>query len=97
MSKVQLAKALAERLRDKGDGRISADGAKAVIEAMADVALIELLGSGEFVFPGLCKLKVKTKPSRKGVNPRTGEKLVIAEHKVVTVKTRQNVLEALNS
>lgn len=97
MSKVELAKALAEKVRDNGDGRISADGAKAVIESLVEVALLELLSTGEFVFPGLFKLKVKIKPERKGVNPRTHEKIMIAEHKVITIKPRQHVLQALNN
>ena len=97
MSKVGLAAALADKLKQNGDGKLTAIGAKAVIDGLVELWLEELLRQGECVIPGMCKLKVKTKPARKGVNPRTHERIVIKQHKVLTIKPRQHVLETINS
>jgi nucleoid DNA-binding protein len=97
MSKAELAAKLAEKLKENGDGKLTAIGAKAVIDAMRELIMIELATQGEFVFPGMFKLKTKVKPARKGINPRTSQRIMIAERKVLTIKPRPHVLETLNS
>lgn len=96
MSKMRLAKELAEKIRENGDGRISAEGAKVVIEALVEIMMFQLASSGEFVIPGFGKLKAKEKAERNGVNPKTGEKIQISARKVLTIKPRQHVLALLN-
>jgi len=54
-------------------------------------------GPGEFVIPGLVKLKVVDKPAtkeREGVNPFTGEKMII-KAKPASKKVRVTAMKAL--
>ena len=52
---------------------------------------------GQFTLPGLMKIEVKKKPAtkkRKGINPRTGEKMIIKAkpaHRVVRIKPLKRV------
>ena len=74
MTKNQLIDAIAESTQiSKGD-------VKAVIEQMATVGYKELNESGEFVIPGLLKLKAVKKPATKdrpGINPFTKQAITI--------------------
>lgn len=45
-----------------------------------------LLQEGNLVLPGIGRLKVQTRPSRAGRNPRTGVAIQIAEKEVVKFK-----------
>jgi nucleoid DNA-binding protein len=87
MNKSQLANALAE---STGLSKAQVNG---VLAALGDVIHRELgkKGPGTFVLPGLLKLSVTKKPAtkaREGVNPFTGEKIMIA------AKPARNVVKA---
>jgi len=57
--------------------------------------------SGQFTLPGLMKIEVKKKPAskaREGINPRTGEKIMIAAkpaRKVVKIRPLKNLKEMI--
>lgn len=54
--------------------------------------VIETLQSGDSVsLSGLGKLKVSVRPQRAGVNPRTGEKIVIDERRVIKFSPSKDV------
>jgi nucleoid DNA-binding protein len=77
MNKSQLAASLAESTG------LSKAQVNSVIAALGDVAQQELgkKGPGIFTLPGMVKLSVTKKPAtkaREGVNPFTGEKIMIA-------------------
>jgi len=56
---------------------------------------------GQFTLPGLMKVEVKKKPAtkkREGINPRTGEKMVIKAkpaHRVVKIKPLKRVKDMI--
>lgn len=68
----------------KGDysKRAAADFADALFDSIKD-ALAE---EGKFAYPGFGTFVVKTRASRKGKNPRTGETISIPASKTVTFR-----------
>lgn len=52
----------------------------------------QLSTKGEAVLPGLGRLKIVTKPARRGRNPRTGEPVDIPERLAVKFKLFPNIL-----
>jgi len=56
---------------------------------------------GQFTLPGLMKIEVKKKPAtkkREGINPRTGEKMIIKAkpaHRVVRIKPLKKVKDMI--
>jgi nucleoid DNA-binding protein len=87
MNKSQLAAALAESTE------LSKAQVNGVLAALGEVIHKEIgkKGPGVFVLPGVVKLSVSKKPAtkaREGVNPFTGEKIMIA------AKPARNVVKA---
>lgn len=96
MTKQELIKAVTQAVRTAHpDKDVSAVMVEAVLEALGDVAVAELLGGGEIPLPGLGKLKGKDIAARTGRNPRTGETLDIPAHKAVTFAACKDLKEAM--
>lgn len=69
---------------------------KATVDAIVD-AKVDALKRGEDVnVSGLGIFKIQNRDQRKARNPRTGEEVIIAAHKVVKFKLSKPVLEAIN-
>ena len=69
-----------------------------VFESLNGIIKKSLKGSGLFTLPGLCKMRVVKKPASKardGVNPFTGEKMMI-KAKPASKKVRIRALKNLN-
>ena len=70
----------------------------AVLEALTGQMKKSLKGVGVFTLPGVCKMRVVKKPAtkaREGVNPFTGEKMMI-KAKPASKKVRIRALKNLN-
>jgi nucleoid DNA-binding protein len=70
----------------------------AVLEALGGAMKKALKGAGVFTLPGICKMRVVKKPAtkaREGVNPFTGEKMMI-KAKPASRKVRIRALKNLN-
>ncbi|MGQ0383306.1 MAG: HU family DNA-binding protein, partial [Gammaproteobacteria bacterium] len=69
-----------------------------VLEALTGQMKKALKGGGVFTLPGVCKMRVVKKPAtkaREGVNPFTGEKMMI-KAKPASKKVRIRALKNLN-
>ncbi len=69
-----------------------------VLEALTGQMKRALKGNGVFTLPGVCKMRVVKKPAtkaREGVNPFTGEKMMI-KAKPASKKVRIRALKNLN-
>ena len=83
LNKKDIADRLADKLTNEYDINTTKGTAKAVIDATIDV-VAEALKNGEGIsLFGLGKFEIKEKAARNGVNPKTGEKIVIEAHKSV--------------
>lgn len=73
-----------------------------VFETLADLIKKDLRGPGIFTVPGLMKLVVRKKPAtkaREGVNPFTGEKIMIKAKpasKTVRIRPLKNLKAMVN-
>lgn len=69
--------------------------ATACYEAMLE-SIMEAMKAGEKVMlPGFGNFEVKTRAARTGVNPATGEKIEIAESKVINFKAAKSTKDEL--
>ena len=87
MNKVELIDAVAEKA-----GMTKVDARKA-IDAIMDVAKVELKKDGKIALVGFGTLSVTNRPARQGRNPRTGKSIKIAAKKVVKFKAASNLLK----
>ena len=81
MKKQELLKGLTEKV----DG-LTQKKADEILKALAEVITEELANGGEVVIPDIVKLGTKVRAGRIGVNPKTQEKIEIAEKVVPTAK-----------
>lgn len=83
------------------DGILRASGiSKANInrfyEGLVELAKRKLASEGEFVFPGLGVLRVRTRKARAGRNPKTGETISIPRKRVVRFGAYKELKTILN-
>lgn len=81
-----------------GSTDLSKKQVSAVLEALTGQMKKALRGVGVFTLPGVCKMRVVKKPAtkaREGVNPFTGEKMMI-KAKPASKKVRIRALKNLN-
>ncbi len=86
MTKSEIFKAIAEKTQ------LPKKQVAAVFDALTGLIGKSLKGPGLFTLPGLLKLKVVRKPAtkeREGINPFTGEKIIIK------AKPARNVVKAV--
>ncbi len=73
--------ALVDRLSEKA-GTTKKD-AKALLDALTEVAHEEIIEAGELTIPGIGKLVLRDQKARTARNPATGEEITIPAKKVV--------------
>ena len=81
-----------------GQTDLSKKQVSAVLEALGSQMKKALKGVSVFTLPGVCKMRVVKKPAtkaREGVNPFTGEKMMI-KAKPASKKVRIRALKNLN-
>jgi len=81
-----------------GQTELSKKQVAAVLDSLNGVMKKALKGAGVFTMPGVCKMRVVKKPAtkaREGVNPFTGEKMMI-KAKPASKKVRIRALKNLN-
>ena len=89
MTKKELIAELAERCD------ISKRKAETVLSDLASIAYREAVNPSGFSIPGLCKLKVVTRKERRARNPKTGQALLIGEHKALRVSALKKAKDAI--
>jgi len=70
---------------------------KSVIDAITELATVEVKKNGEFTVPGFGKLKKTNRKAREGRNPRTKEKINIPASKNVRFKAGKDLRDVLNT
>jgi DNA-binding protein HU-beta len=89
MTQTQLIRALAEATETNNKT------ARAMIEALAGIAIKETKRCGQFVVPGIGKLVRRDQKARMGRNPATGEAIKIPAKKVVRFRVAKVAKEAI--
>jgi len=93
MNKAQLIDAVAER------AEMSKNAAARAVDAIFDTtsgAIAEAIrNGGRFAVPGFGRFRTKTRPARKGRNPRTGAEIDIPERTVVQFSAGKGLREVL--
>lgn len=68
---------------------------EAAVDAAVEAIKKAVKKDGEFRYPGLGTFKVKKRKARKGINPRTGEKIQVKASKTVGFKPAQGFKDKL--
>ncbi len=66
-----------------------------LLDALAELSYEETKKNGVFAIPGIGKLVLRKRPSRKGRNPKTGEEIQIPAKTVVKFVLSKNCKEAI--
>jgi len=67
-----------------------------VYELMMNIISTKLQNDEEVTLNGIGKLKTKSKNARKGINPKTGEKIDIPAKRAVAFTSSKAIKEVLN-
>lgn len=89
MTKTQLVRHMAEKME------VSNKTAAAFLATLAETAVKETKKSGEFVLPGLGRLKKSNRKARMGRNPQTGEPIKIPAKTVVKFYVAKAVKDSI--
>jgi DNA-binding protein HU-beta len=89
MTQTQLVKELAAA------GGVANKVAKAILEALANIAIRETKKNGVFVVPGIGRLVRVERKARMGRNPATGEAIKIPAKKVVKFRVAKACKDAI--
>lgn len=89
MTKSQLMSTMAEKTG------LAKKDVIAFMDALAELAYVEVKKDGVFVLPGFGKMVKVNRKERMGVNPATGEKIKIAAKTVVKFRLAKAAKEAV--
>ena len=89
MKKKELIAAMASK-----SGLTQADAGRA-LDAFIEASTEALKAGDSIQLLGFCTMKTAVRPARTGVNPATGEKIAIAEKKVVRIKAGKSLEDAV--
>lgn len=89
MTKAQIMQALADK------AQVSKKEVIAVMDAMTEIAYVEVKKNGEFVVPGIGKLVKVNRKARTGRNPATGAEIQIPAKTVVKFRVAKAAKEAV--
>jgi len=91
MTKVELIAAVAEK------AGFTKKDSKEFLNAFIDVVKDEVVAGGEVALSGFGTFTIVEKAARNGVNPKTGEALVIPAKKAPKFKVSKNFKDAVNA
>jgi DNA-binding protein HU-beta len=89
MTQTQLVRSLAEKLE------VNNKTARAFLDELAALAIIEVKKNGVFVLPGIGRLVRQDRKARTGRNPATGESIKIPAKKVVKFRVAKAAKDAI--
>ena len=89
LTQTQLVRLLAEKVE------VSNKVARAFLDELAAIAIVEVKKNGVFVLPGIGRLVRQDRKARMGRNPATGEAIKIAAKKVVKFRVAKSAKEAI--
>ena len=90
MTKKELIENLAKNTQ------LSRMAAQDFINELAAIVQAEIESGNEITLPGIGILSVTNKAARQGRNPKTGEAITIAAHRVVKFKALKNLKDSAN-
>lgn len=91
MTKIEIASVISDQLNLPKNEAFSA------LEHVLEIMKTEMENGGEIKVSGFGKWEVKSKNSRRGRNPQTGETITLSERKVVTFKPSAILKSRVNS
>lgn len=94
MKKSELINAVTDDICGTRGGVSKADVA-AMLESLGDVMAAELFGGGDVPLPGVGRIVTKQRAARTGRNPRTGKPVTIPATRVVLLRVRKELKDAL--
>jgi DNA-binding protein HU-beta len=89
MTQTQLVRSLAEK------GEVNNKTARAILDSLAALAIVEVKKNGVFVLPGIGRLVRVDRKARTGRNPATGETIKIPAKKVVKFRVAKAAKDAI--
>ena len=89
LTQTQLVRALAEKLE------VNNKTARAFLDELAALAIVEVKKNGVFVLPGIGRLVRQDRKARVGRNPATGETIKIPAKKVVKFRVAKAAKDAI--
>jgi len=89
LTQTQLVRLLAEKVE------VSNKVARAFLDELAAIAIVEVKKNGVFVLPGIGRLVRQDRKARMGRNPATGEAIKIAAKKVVKFRVAKSAKDAI--
>jgi len=89
LTQTQLVRALAEKLE------VNNKTARAFLDELAALAIVEVKKNGVFVLPGIGRLVRQDRKARTGRNPATGETIKIPAKKVVKFRVAKAAKDAI--
>jgi len=93
MAKVITKAATVSYLSDKTD--LSKKQVAAFLDEIQALAVKEAKKNGAFVIPGIGKVVLSNRKARMGRNPQTGEPIKIAAKRVVRIRVRKDLKDAI--
>ena len=94
MTKQQLYRHMQDHMSEHGV-KLTRDQTSELFEELERTATSELIDSGEFMLPGIAKLKVTDRAARRGRNPGNGTVIDIPAKRVVKAKVSKGLQDAL--
>lgn len=95
MNKQDLVAAVTEYASKKRGSRVSKADAEAVLAGLGAVTASALLRGDDVPVPGIGRLIGKQRAARTGRNPRTGKPVTIPATRVVLLRVRKELKDAL--
>lgn len=82
------------KIKENVEG-LTKNQAAAALEAIVDIIGKEIVEAGSCRVADLGTFNLKTRAARTGVNPRTGEKIQIAESKAISFKAASAMMDRI--
>ena len=82
---------------DPRDRNITRQGTERIVARTLD-AMADAIGQGrDLTFVGYLSSSVHTTPSRRAVNPNTGQRIIVPERQVLRLKPGKRLVEAMRN
>lgn len=82
----QFVNTFKQKIQDSLERDFTVKETKIIVNNLSNLISEEVRDSGSCIIPGVGKITLKTRPKRKGRNPRTGETIMIPEKTLLRFK-----------
>lgn len=97
MNKAELITKVSEKLTEVSGAKVTKKATEETLSAIVEVVTEALVGGDTVKIPDLGTFSVAERAERRGVNPKTGESLVIPASKAPKFKATKNLKEVINA